>query len=242
MTQTPSSPPSRRLRELPFVGRNPRQYIEIPGVGTFVAQSVGNCNHTTGLDIYFHGEGQAEAAPGVSRYQMAITPEGKTVWNRNPHPNRHLGAATPQSPDGFGETVETHALRLAEALPQRDPSSYMFHCLGAVERELEQYQSKERSLRETIQHLNTLLNDPRAPHPYTSPTRERITFSPKEREARRALWTHNLAHSTKQLQKHEETHGARVALLAGLRKHLRTWFDRVDNAKYEDVLSVLEAS
>jgi hypothetical protein len=125
------------LRQLPYVGEDPAKLIRVPGLGTFVVQSVGNCAGTTGLDAYFQAEGALECELGCVRHSLKFTDAGHPYWERQPGRWKEIF---------FAPKVEEELLRIVIDTPQRDPYGYMFHVLGALDKELRQheYEVKKR--------------------------------------------------------------------------------------------------
>lgn len=210
MTPRPLPP-----RTLPWVGEDPKRYV-VNAHGAFVAQPVGSTEYLTGLHLWAHPAGDAEAARGLYAFCTRIEESGEVTWvQMQPNYVLHHERAAELFPV---------MLDIARAWIDRDPSHFVCHVLDKARKELHHRWGDRRELEVSQKYLSTFLSDPGKPRTEfkldADGKRREFPATPEEKAARRALWERNLARTTASLAAFHARHDARILQLERAKERL----------------------
>ena len=212
----------------------------IAGIGVIHGYSVGSCSHTCGFDMHFLAAGADQPVKGHVRFSTFVAEDGTLQWRfvsatGDGHWNRdwRLPAVTEQDQPYYPVEAMAAMRRTVETLGERDPTTWFYHALGAVDMELNEILSKRARITHTDQHLSNLLRDPTEPKTHFVTPAEADAkngfmraSTRDEREARRTMWAERIERSRVALVRFDARHGERIALLERLKAALRTWSSR----------------
>ena len=210
-------------RTLPWVGEDPARYV-VNTHGAFVAQPIGSTEYTTGLHVYAHPAGDAEAARGLYAFCARVEEDGEVTWvqTQSDYVLHHERAAE----------LFPVMLDIARAWMDRDPGGFVCHVLDQVIRELRRHQADRRQVEVSQEYLSTLLADPSQPRTEfkadADGQRRELPATPEEKAARRAYWERSLAYAEASLVVFHLRHGARIDQLVQALERLYAFIQSAD--------------
>jgi hypothetical protein len=164
-------------RQLPF-SPNHEGPVTIPGLGAFAFVSVGSTAYTTGIDVFFHPEGDEECAKGHLRFHAQIGKDLRLKWILD-HDKLDYGDY-----DGarFGACVYETAIEQLNNLHMRAPTSWGFHVGDAAAMEFRILRRKLDDLTSSVSYISEMLKRP----PQNGRTPEEIRAQLARRQAQLA--------------------------------------------------------
>jgi hypothetical protein len=208
------SRPAKR-RQLPD---STRHHIDVPTLGRFALQSVGNTSYTTGLDVYFQPAHARDCLRTIARFTVTLDALFHPVWHE-------VACRAPDSTSDAAADVATlreWGLRLAKDLPNRDPIGYMFHLGDAIAREL-------RDLRWTHHHYEDSITS----------LQRHIAKSPAAAPEAIARWRDRTSELEADLFWLTATYQPRADGLRQVDRAIHAWAERARNHAAETIVDVI---
>jgi len=165
----PPKPAPRRLPLGAFEGSN----VDVPGIGRFVLQSVGDANRTSGMWTYLHREGAEEAARFYIPFSIRIDGNLRMSWEVN---RAHANLFDPA--EAFSPEEIAAAREVVDGLDSRNPLKFMFQVTGAIDFEIRAHEKEVVDLRRLVDFLKEILSGSKK----TTRTREDIEVDLRRRE------------------------------------------------------------
>lgn len=195
-----------------------RSLHTVEGLGSFIYQCVGNTSHTTGCDHFFLREGADKPHRGAVRFKARVTTEGSIAWD------------IASAPEAFPPAVIEVMRQRMETLKDREPSSWMFHALGAAEIQLKALNAERSQDDISIHVLTPLLANPTEPKQHWvsaveggQPKGFHRPATAEERKAKRAVWAKSLKAARQSIAAFEDKNASYVDMLKRQVSALRNW-------------------
>lgn len=155
---TAFAPAPRQKRKLPFGGK----LFPVQGIGTFHFQGVGNTSYSCGYHVKLHLNGADESLRGYMAFLLHMREDGTFEWRQR---------TTAYDQGEFTHEHECAALSILNGFAHTDPVDYLFQVHGVIEPLMSIYRDDIGGKKNTIAHMDKLLDDPAEP---------RTIFVPKE--------------------------------------------------------------